>query len=76
MFGFLLNVSCCDPVEQVAGCWVLELVWLVQEVFGYEKLGNYFAIVCEEKDVVFDCFSAAFDQEFSNRNFLFLSRLN
>ena len=76
MFGFLWSVSCCDPIEEVAACWVLELVWLVQKVFGNEKLGNNFAIVCEEKDVVFDCFSAAFDQEFSNGNFLFLSRLN
>jgi hypothetical protein len=76
LFGVFLNVLCCDSLEQVAACWFSELIWLVQEVFGNKELCNHVAIVCDEKDIVFNCSVAALDQELSTGDFMVISRVN
>jgi hypothetical protein len=76
VFGVFLDILCCDSLEQVVACWFSELIWLVQEVFWNKELCNHFVVVCDEKNIVVNCFVAALDQEFSTGDFMVIPSVN
>ena len=57
-------------------CWFLEWNPLVQQISWNKELCNHFVVVCDEKDIVFNCFVATLDQELSTRGFMVIPSVN